>query len=69
MGKSYNYKIMLYKFQILVRNSLDPDSGVFWIRFRIEIFGLDLDAGSMNMDPKHWLYEQYYLCYLCTVYM
>ena len=37
MIKSYYYEIILYYFQIVLRNSLDPDSGVFWIR--IEIFG------------------------------
>ena len=39
MRKSFNYEIIFYEFQILLRNSLDPDpdSGVYWIR--IEIFG------------------------------
>ena len=34
-GKSYNYKIILYLFQALLRNSLDPNSGVFQIRIRV----------------------------------
>ena len=39
MRKSYNYELILYNFQIVVRNILDPypDSGVIWIQ--IEIFG------------------------------
>ena len=38
---AYNNEIILYYFQILLRNSLDqyPDSGVFWIRIWIEMFG------------------------------
>ena len=39
MRKSYKYEIILFYFQKVLKNSLDPDpdSGVFWIR--IEIFG------------------------------
>ena len=37
MRKFYNHEIILYYFQTVLRNSLDPDpaSGFFW--FRIEI--------------------------------
>ena len=41
--KSQNNEIMLYYFQIVLRNSLDPDWD-FW---------LDPDPGSMNTHPKH----------------
>ena len=37
MRKSYNYEEIVYHFQIVLRNSLNQDSGVFWIR--IDIFG------------------------------
>ena len=41
MSKSYNYKIILYIFYLFSHivkkyGSLDPDSGVSWIRIRIE---------------------------------
>ena len=49
MRKSYNYKVILKKIQIVVRNSLDPapeqdPDRDFW---------LDPDPNSMNMDPKN----------------
>ena len=45
MTKSYNYDTSLYYFQIVLRNSLDPDlDWDFWP-----------DRGSMNMDLKHCL--------------
>ena len=48
--KSYNYEIILYYFQIVLKISLDPGSGVFTIR--IDLWP-DPDPGSMNMDPKN----------------
>ena len=47
-GKSYNYKTILYYFQAVLRNTLDPDpDSEFW-----------LDPHSVRMNLKHCLQEE-----------
>ena len=51
MRKSYNYEIIIKKFQIVVRNSLDSDLEQDPDPYRD--FWPDPDTDSINMDPKH----------------
>ena len=51
----FSIEIILYYFQTVLKNSQDPDpdSGVFCIRIRIEIFGWIRIRIHLNTIPKH----------------
>ena len=55
MIKWYTYEIIIYYFKIVLKNSKDPDSWVFWTRIRIEIFSwIQIRIRiQLNTDPKH----------------